>query len=102
MTDFIAWIPPAGYAVDPPVHPMTVVDVIYNDRSEDNACAANLNWSGEGDGPKIIAYSVVLEWVEPVKAREGWVVAVFETARQAKQVYPGMTPFLVREVLGND
>ncbi len=35
----------------------------------------------------------------PPQPREGWVIDVFETARQAKQAYPGSTPFLVREVL---
>ena len=97
MTDFKAWIAPEGAVVAPPVHPETIVDVIYSDRTEgENLPARCLNWSSVGDGPCIVAYAVVREYREPL---EGWAVSVYLTARQAKQVHPGCTPFFVREVL---
>lgn len=63
MTDFKLWISPAGEVVAPPVHPMTTVDVIYSDGGKGTYIhARNLNWSSAGDGPNIIAYSVVEEY----------------------------------------
>lgn len=74
MPEFIPWIAPPGPVVEPPVHPKTLVNLVFSDGSfdTDDWQAGEFNWSSVGDGPKIIAYAVVQEYVEPVKAREWW------------------------------
>lgn len=69
---FQAWIPPAGEVVEPPVHAKTKVDVLFSDRTEASGEAGEFNWSSFGDGPKIIAYSVIEEYVEKREPREWW------------------------------
>lgn len=71
MTDFIPYIAPPGPVVEPPVHPETIVDTIWSDGDTvGGRFARHVNWSAEGDGPHIVAYRVVQEYVEPVKPRE--------------------------------
>jgi len=76
MTNYIGWTPPPGVAVvPPPVHPRTVVDVIYSDASNDlHWIARDLNWSAVGDGPAIVAYAVVSEYKPAPEPREWWTV----------------------------
>jgi len=66
MTNYIGWTPPPGVGVvAPPVHPQTVVDVIYSDGGSAVDCgtlAGDLNWSAVGDGPAIVAYAIVEEY----------------------------------------
>ena len=74
MTDFIAYIAPPGAVVAPPVHPEMVVDAFYSDGDTYQQQAGDINWSAEGDGPRVVAYAVVQEYVEPRVAREWWMV----------------------------
>jgi hypothetical protein len=75
MTDFTAWIPPAGEVVDPPVHPETVINVIYSDGqyTRCSAPASAFNWSASGDGPRVVGYAVVEEYKPAPDLREWWV-----------------------------
>lgn len=75
MTDFIPYIAPPGPVVEPPVHPETIVDVFWSDGDITHEhWAGRTNWAAEGDGPKIVAYSVVKEYVPPKTPREWWCV----------------------------
>jgi hypothetical protein len=79
MTDFIAYIAPPGEVVEPPVHPATVVDTLYSDgETYANHSAGRINWSSEGDGPRVVAYRVVEEYTPPKVPREvvAWAVVV--------------------------
>jgi hypothetical protein len=73
--NFRPWTPPPGAVVGPPVHPETVVSVIFSSAEvSDDWCASSFNWSAEGDGPHIVAYAVVQEYKpEPRRPREMWV-----------------------------
>lgn len=74
MNDFIGYIAPPGWAIEPPVHDKTIVDVFWSDGETTEQCPAEyLVWSAEGDGPHIVAYRVVEEYVEPKKPRERWI-----------------------------
>jgi hypothetical protein len=83
MTDFIAYIAPPGAVVDPPVHPETRVQVIYSDGDVGSTDwpAAEINWSSEGDGPRVVAYRVVEEYTPPKVPREWWIVGDCEAWR---------------------
>jgi len=74
--DYVGWTPPPGVGVvEPPVHPATVVDVIYSDGGSAVDCgtlAGDLNWSAVGDGPSIVAYAVVQEYKPAPGPREWW------------------------------
>lgn len=101
---FKPWIPPAGEVVDPPVHPETTVAVIYSDGSESflDRPARGFNWSGEGDGPKIIAYAVVEEYVEKREPWEGWIYSDHGSIRRVSDEPPSLKwdeVIHVREVL---
>jgi len=86
--DYVGWTPPRGVeVVPPPVHPETVVSVIYSDAhvDEDEYLAHRLNWSGVGDGPSIVAYAIVKEYKPAPEPREWWACngIMFKTERAA-------------------
>jgi len=87
MTTFIGWTPPPGVeVVPPPVHPETKVAVIYSDGEQDEFMPARcLNWSAEGDGPRVVAYAVVEEYKPAPEPREWWAYngIMFKTERAA-------------------
>ena len=84
MTNFIGWTPPPGVAVvPPPVHPKTWVSVLYSDGqfSKTDYEADTFNWSSVGDGPRVVAYAVVEEYVGPKVARKSAMGAVMAPLR---------------------
>jgi len=108
MTTYIGWTPPPGVGVvSPPVHPETVVSVIYSDAhvDEDEYLAHRVNWSSVGDGPSIVAYAVVEEYKPAPGPREWWLIGdiAFRSESVAHNVACGKPPdwevIHVREVL---
>jgi hypothetical protein len=103
MSDLIPWIPPAGEVVEPPVANWRKVDVLFSDRDEASGEAGDFNWSGFGDGPKIIAYSVIEEFVEKREPREWWITSgyyAWDTLQEAEEACDyGDKIIHVREVL---
>ena len=75
-----------------PVHPETVIDGTERGIFWEKAIAVELDWpSFRG------AFRIIKLHVEP---REFWIFGrrVFDTAREAKQAFPGVDPIHVREV----
>ena len=83
-----------------PVHPESVIEWVWHDAvapRDTRIMAAGL---GEGlaehaNWLMVIRFRVVRPYVAP---REGWVVSMFDSARQAKIMFPGVEPIRVREV----
>ena len=64
--EFKSWTPPPGAVVDPPFANWRKVLGMYSDGSQDDEPkpAGDINWSAEGDGPRVVAYSIVEEYKE--------------------------------------
>lgn len=83
-----------------PVHPQSVVNVVWADDRNPNPPtqypARAIAWNSKiGDAP--VAFRVVAEYREP---REWWICGnyVYASAREAKTASPGSAPIHVREV----
>lgn len=85
---------------DCPVHPNSVVEAVWHDPRQNSAGMTGprqakvenyvtLAWG------QVVKFRVVTPYTEP---REGWVVQVFDSARQAKTARPGCEPVFMREV----
>jgi hypothetical protein len=105
MSDFKAWIPPAGEVVKAPVHPQTTVMTMWSDGSldDDFTPAGDLNWSSVGDGPGIVAYCVVSEYKPAPEPQDYWIVSsgfALASREMAELNNPLGLPIIhVREVL---
>ena len=81
-----------------PVHPETVVECAFDDGLPDLCITAKrANDYCWGPISTIIVFRIIKLHVEP---REFWLLGrrVFDTARDAKQAFPGSDPIHVREV----
>lgn len=111
MADFIGYIAPPGPVVEPPVHGETIVDVFWSDGdTTDEHLAGQTNWSAEGDGPHVVAYRGVREYVEPKKPhecfgvidRDGDLVEVFcfrAIAEEAAKLFTDASVIRMAEVM---
>ena len=76
-----------------PVHPESVVEC----RGVSDAVWKTDRPRSEVFWPNVIVFRVIKPYVEP---REGWIVPgqLYDSARQAKIMFPGIDPIHVREV----
>lgn len=89
-----------------PVHPQSVVDVMLRDCVKPGVrLGRSWNWRHEVSIGDIVSFRVVTPYVEPepvappAKRRKWWIVGgkAFDSAREAKTVFPGSTPIKVKE-----